>query len=102
LEPLEFLRLYHCTNQNKLDEVEKMYQQALAGSEKAIGPEIAAFYVPALNTVHDLDLLFGSHDNRDRVSNVLEDSRRYQEVSGHNHPSVKMEGRAYLLPRFSN
>lgn len=40
-------------DQGKLDEAEKMYQRALEGRGKALGPELAASYTPALNTAYN-------------------------------------------------
>ena len=51
----------------KLVEAEKMYQRALEGYEKALGPENAALYIPALNTIYNLGLLFSSQDDVDRA-----------------------------------
>ena len=42
------------TEQGKLDEAEKMYQRALQGSEKALGPD----HTSTLDTVHNLGLLY--------------------------------------------
>ena len=42
----------------RLDEAEKMYQQALAGYEKALGKETVKKYIPALNTAQNLANLF--------------------------------------------
>ena len=41
-------------NQGKLVEAEKMYQRALQGYEKALGPEDILHYLPALNTAYNL------------------------------------------------
>jgi tetratricopeptide (TPR) repeat protein len=74
-------------SQGKLGEAEKMYQRALDGYEKALGPEIAASYIPALNTVYNLGLLFASQDDIDRARAMY--SRAlvgYQKVFGHDHP----------------
>jgi hypothetical protein len=40
--------------QEKLKKVEMMYQQALAGREKALGPD----HISILDTVHNLGLLY--------------------------------------------
>jgi hypothetical protein len=41
-------------SQDKLGEAEQMYQRALAGYEKALGPE----HTSILNTVHNLGNLY--------------------------------------------
>jgi len=40
-----------------------MYQRALQGYGKAIGPELISTYVPALNTTYNLGLLFERQAN---------------------------------------
>ena len=74
-------------DQGKLGEAEKMYQRALQGYEKALGPEIAASYVPALNTVYNLGLLFASQGDIDRARAMYSRALLgYQRVFGHDHP----------------
>lgn len=44
--------------EGELDEVEKMFQRALAGYEQALEPAVLATHLPALNAAYDLALLF--------------------------------------------
>ena len=72
------------SDQSKLDEAEKMYQQALEGYEKALGPENAAFYIPALNTVYNLGILFSSRGDVDRARAMYSRALAgYRRVVGH-------------------
>jgi len=41
-----------------LREAERMYERALQGYEKALGPRKIGQYVPALNTAYNLGILF--------------------------------------------
>ncbi|KAH9203165.1 hypothetical protein DL95DRAFT_255345, partial [Leptodontidium sp. 2 PMI_412] len=45
-------------DQGKLDLAEQMYQRALQGYEKAIGPDNIITYIPALNTIWGFGYLF--------------------------------------------
>jgi tetratricopeptide (TPR) repeat protein len=45
-------------DQGKLDAAEKILERALRGYEKALGAELVATYVPALNTTENLAMLF--------------------------------------------
>ena len=64
-----------------------MYQQTLEGYEKALGPELAAFYIPALNTVYNLCLLFASQGGIGRARAMyLRALVGYQKVFGGDHP----------------
>jgi hypothetical protein len=56
------------SSQIKLGEAEKMCQRALEGYEKALGSDIAASYIPALNTAYNLGLLFASQGDKGRAS----------------------------------
>ena len=60
-----------------------MYQQALEGYEKALGLENAVFYIPALNTVYNLGMLFSSRGDVDRARAMyLRALIGYQKVYG--------------------
>lgn len=52
-------------DQGKLVEAEKMYQQALQGYEKALGPENILHYLPALNTAYNLGRLHSNQGEGD-------------------------------------
>jgi tetratricopeptide (TPR) repeat protein len=45
-------------DQGKMDEAEKMYQRALQGYEKALGREQVKTYIPALNTLENIAVLY--------------------------------------------
>jgi len=63
-----------------------MYQRALEGYEKALGLEIVAFYIPALNTAYNLGLLFAGQGNIDRARAMyLGALIGYEKVFGHDY-----------------
>jgi tetratricopeptide (TPR) repeat protein len=45
-------------SQGKLSEAEQMYQRALHGYEKALGPNLVYNFLPALNTIQNLAVLY--------------------------------------------
>ena len=45
-------------DQGKLEEAEKMYQRALQGYEKVLGPKLVSTYIPALNAAQNLAYLY--------------------------------------------
>ena len=49
-------------DQGKVDEAEKMYQRAINGFEKTLGPRLVSTYVPALNTAAILYVALGRTD----------------------------------------
>ena len=60
-----------------------MCQRALEGYEKALGPDIAASYIPALNTVYNLGHLFASQGDKGRARAMyLRALAGYQNVFG--------------------
>ena len=61
-----------------------MYQRALEGYENALGPANAAFYMPALNTVYNLGMLFSSRGDVDRARAIYSRALAgYRRVVGH-------------------
>jgi tetratricopeptide (TPR) repeat protein len=59
---------YMCSNQGRLDEAEKMYQQALAGKEKAWGPE----HTSTLDMVNNLGLLYANLGQLDEAEKMYQ------------------------------
>ncbi|KAN0077448.1 HET domain containing protein [Elaphomyces granulatus] len=55
-------------NQGKLDEAEKMYQRALQGTEKALGPD----HTSTLTTVNNLGLLYANQGKLDEAEKMYQ------------------------------
>jgi tetratricopeptide (TPR) repeat protein len=73
-------------NQGKLVEAEQMYQQALQGYEKAIGPDNITTYVPALNTILNLGLLFERQADLAKAGTMFSKALRgYKQIFGPDH-----------------
>jgi tetratricopeptide (TPR) repeat protein len=66
LNAINLLSLLYC-DQGKLAEAEEMYQRALQGYEKELGPE----HTSTLDTVKDLLLLYGDLGNMDEAEKIL-------------------------------
>ncbi|KAN0075668.1 HET domain containing protein [Elaphomyces granulatus] len=62
-------------SQGKLDKAEKMYQRALQGYEKALGPENVARYRPALNTIRNLGDLFAAQGHLNEAKEMYSRAR---------------------------
>lgn len=63
-----------------------MYQQALQGYEKALGPESVMTYVPALNSLWGLGALFHYIGNFAKARGMYSKALvGYKKVVGHNH-----------------
>ncbi|KAG4427656.1 hypothetical protein IFR05_016862, partial [Cadophora sp. M221] len=70
----------------ELVEAEQMYQRALQGYEKAIGPDNITTYVPALNTILNLGLLFEHQADLAKARTMfLKVLRGYEQVFGPEH-----------------
>ncbi|KAI9854868.1 MAG: hypothetical protein M1813_000644, partial [Trichoglossum hirsutum] len=70
-------------DQGKLDEAEKMYQRALQGYEKALGPVLIMTYVPALNTALNLAMLLSQIGRTDGAREFyLRAQRGFEAVFG--------------------
>ena len=77
-------------DQGKLVEAEKMYQRALQGYEKALGPENILHDLPALNTAYNLGRLHSNQGERDKAKFMY--SRAlvgYETVFGNDHERCK-------------
>ncbi|KAI4122850.1 MAG: hypothetical protein LQ338_005584 [Usnochroma carphineum] len=71
--------------QGKLHEAEKMYQRALQGLEKALGPE----YTSTLDTVNNLGLLYINQGKRKEAENLLQRALEgYGKTLGPEHTST--------------
>ncbi|KAI1325812.1 hypothetical protein F5Y16DRAFT_422491 [Xylariaceae sp. FL0255] len=76
-------RLYR--NQEKLKEAEKMYQRALRGFEKTLGPT----HTLALDTVHNLGLLYSDQENLKQAEEMYQWALRgYEKALRPNHMST--------------
>ncbi|KAJ5929141.1 hypothetical protein N7454_006989 [Penicillium verhagenii] len=56
------------SDQGKLKEAEKMYQQALAGKEKALGPD----HISTLDTVSNLGSLYSEQDKLEEAEELYQ------------------------------
>jgi len=56
------------SDRGKLDETEKMYQHALQGKKKALGPE----HTSTLNTVNNLGLLYSNQGKLDEAEKMYQ------------------------------
>jgi tetratricopeptide (TPR) repeat protein len=61
-----------CTDQGKLNEAEQMYQRALQGNEKTLGPE----HTSTLRTVNNLGNLYKSQGKLDEAEQMYQRARR--------------------------
>ena len=57
-------------DQGKLVEAETIYQRALQGYEKALGPGNTLHYLPALNTAYNLGRLHSNLGERDEAKSM--------------------------------
>ena len=68
-----------------------MYQRALQGYEKALGPELLTTYIPASNTFCNLGSLFATQRQVDRSRMMFSKALvGYQIVFGHNHGNCQV------------
>ena len=67
LDAIVWLGLLY-SDQGKLDEAEKMYQRALQGYEKALGPE----HTSTLNTVNNLGILYKDQGKLDEAEKMYQ------------------------------
>ncbi len=76
-----------------------MYQRALQGYEKAIGPDNITTYIPALNTILNLGILFERQADLAKARTMfLKVLRGYEKVFGLNHAKSKtLRGKLYAL-----
>ncbi|KAE9372964.1 HET-domain-containing protein [Stipitochalara longipes BDJ] len=72
----------------KLAEAEQMYERALQGYEKALGVENITTYIPALNTIWNLGLLFEKEGTNLVKARIMYSKALtgYEKVFGPNHP----------------
>jgi tetratricopeptide (TPR) repeat protein len=73
LDTVNNLRLLYA-DRGKLVKAEQMYQRALQGYKKALGPVSVKTYVPALNTTQNLAILYK------QLSRVSEAKEAYSRV----------------------
>ncbi|KAN0072345.1 hypothetical protein V8E54_009274 [Elaphomyces granulatus] len=72
-------------SQGKLDEAEKMYQRALQGMEKALGPD----HTSTLDTVHNLGILYKSQGKLDEAEKMYQRALQgYEKALGPDHTST--------------
>ncbi|KAJ3575070.1 hypothetical protein NPX13_g4158 [Xylaria arbuscula] len=73
------------SNQGKLKEAEEMYQRALQGYEKALGPD----HTSTLNTVNNLGLLYSNQGKLKEAEEMYQRALQgYQTIYGLNHPGT--------------
>ena len=72
-------------DQGKLDEAEKMYQRALEGYEKALGPD----HTSTLNTINNLGLLYADQGKLDEAEKMYQRALQgYEKALGPDHTST--------------
>jgi tetratricopeptide (TPR) repeat protein len=72
-------------SQDKLGKAEEMYERALKGCEKALGPEQTS----TLSTVHNLGILYADQGELDKAEEMYERALKgYKKALGHEHTST--------------
>jgi tetratricopeptide (TPR) repeat protein len=78
-------------NQSRLDEAEEMYERALQGREKALGPD----HTSTLQTVNNLGLLYADQGRLDEAGEMYKRALQgYEKRYGSDHPRCRSLYRA--------